>query len=60
MEPKYPQPRAAKWEKILAGDYIPMFGGRPLRAASIQKDEVIDLRIFLNVTRSVDEFISKL
>lgn len=59
MESKMPQPRAAKWEKILAGDYIPMFGGRPIRKWNINKDDVLDLKILLNITSSVDDFLTK-
>jgi hypothetical protein len=59
MESKLPQPRAAKWEKILAGDYIPMFGGRPIRRFNINKDDVLDLRILLNTTTSVDDFLAR-
>src|SRR4051812_5490770 len=57
MEPKLPYSRTAKWEKILAGDYIPLFGGRPLRAVNISKDDVLNLRIVLNTTGSVEEFL---
>ena len=60
MEPKYPQPRAAKWEKILAGEYIPMYSGRPVRSEHIKKDDILDLMILLNTTRTVDAFVAKL
>jgi hypothetical protein len=52
--------RAVKLEKVLAGDYIPLFGGRPSRSLLIGKDDSLDLKIILNTTNSVDEFLAKL
>ena len=61
MDPNLPQSaRFERWEKILAGNYIPLFGGRPSRSAAIGKDDFLDLRILLHTTRSVDEFLKKI
>src|SRR6185295_7891507 len=60
MERKIPQSRSEKWEKILAGTYIPMFGGRPRRGAAISKDDLLNLAILLNTTRNVDDFLKKI
>lgn len=36
---------------------IPFLGGRPDRITIISQDEIINLKINLNVSKSVDEFI---
>lgn len=59
MQPQFKDERAVKLEKVLAPDFIPLFGGRPPRTALIDKDDSTDLKIILNTTRSVDEFIAK-
>lgn len=52
--------RSVKLEKVLSGDFIPLFGGRPLRSLLIGKDDSLDLRILLNTTNTVEEFLAKI
>ena len=52
--------RTIRLEKILKPDYIPFLGGRPGRTTVISKDEILDLRILLNTTGSVEEFLAGL
>ncbi|HLP42505.1 MAG TPA: hypothetical protein VK465_13435 [Fibrobacteria bacterium] len=56
---KFKDNRAVKLEKILAGDYIPLFSGRPERSLRIGKDDTLDLKILLETTLTVDEFLAK-
>lgn len=60
MKGKFKDNRAVKLEKVLAGDFIPLFGGRPQRTLIIGKDDGLDLAIMLNTTDSVEEFLAKL
>lgn len=60
MENKFKDNRAVKLENVLAKDFIPMFAGRPVRAVRIGKDDFLDLKIILNTTASVEEFIRKI
>ncbi|GEM_PF-2050808 len=60
MENKIKDTRSVKLEKVLSGDFIPLFGGRPDRSAKIGKDDSLDLKIFLNVTTSVEEFLQRI
>jgi hypothetical protein len=59
MQPNFRDNRAVKLEKALSPDYIPLFGGRPVRATVIGKDDFLDLAILLNTTKDVEEFIAK-
>jgi hypothetical protein len=59
MQPNFQDNRAVKLEKVFSPDYIPLFGGRPLRPTAIGKDDSLDLAILLNTTRDVEEFIAK-
>lgn len=52
--------RSVKLEKVLSGDFIPLFGGRPQRSLLIGKDDSLDLRILLNTTQTVEEFLAKI
>lgn len=52
--------RSVNLEKVLAGDFIPLFGGRPVRSLLIGKDDSLDLKIILNTTNTVEEFLAKL
>lgn len=38
-------------------NHIPFLGGRPQRDTIISLDEITDLRINLNITKSVEEFL---
>jgi hypothetical protein len=59
MEPNIHDKRAANPDKVLSPDFIPLFGGRPLRAARIGKDDALDLKILLNTTEDVGQFVAK-
>jgi hypothetical protein len=61
MEKKIKDTRAVKLERVLSGDYIPMFGGRPVRDdLQIAKDDLLNLTIALNTTDSVEDFLRKM
>jgi hypothetical protein len=49
--------RKVKLEEINAPGYIPFMGGRPDRERVIKNDDIIDLEILLNTTKSVDELL---
>jgi hypothetical protein len=59
MQPNFHDQRAVKLEKVLSPDFIPLFSGRPLRTARIDKNDSLDLKIILNTTRDVEEFLAK-
>jgi hypothetical protein len=59
MQPKFQDNRAVNLDKALSPDFIPMFGGRPLRSARIGRDDSLDLKIILNTTKDVEEFLTK-
>ena len=59
MQPKFQDNRAVKLEKVLSPDFIPMFGGRPSRSVKIDREDALDLKIILNTTRDVEEFLAK-
>jgi hypothetical protein len=52
--------RSVKLDRVYASDYIPLFAGRPKREIIIGKDDLLDVKILLNATHTVDEFIAKL
>ena len=60
VDKQFKDNRAVKLERALAGDYIPLFGGRPTRELVIGKDDFLDLTIFLNTTGSVEDFLMKI
>jgi hypothetical protein len=59
MQPNFRDQRAVKLEKVFSSDFIPLFSGRPVRTARIGKDDSLDLKIILNTTRDVEEFLAK-
>jgi hypothetical protein len=59
MQPNFRYNRPVKLEKAYSSDFIPLFSGRPLRTARIGKDDSLDLKIILNTTRDVEEFLAK-
>lgn len=59
MQPNYHDHRAVKLEKAYSSDFIPLFSGRPVRTSRIGKDDSLDLKIILNTTRDVEEFLTK-
>ncbi|MBN1759078.1 MAG: hypothetical protein JW863_12210 [Chitinispirillaceae bacterium] len=52
--------RSLHLEDITKADFIPFLGGRPKRTFIITPDDIINLRILLNTTLSVTEFIKKM
>jgi len=52
--------RQVRLEEILKSDYIPFLGGRPDRTTIIQHDEIINLSILLNTTKTLEEFLHQL
>lgn len=60
MKGKFKDNRAVKLEHALASDFIPLFSGRPQRSLLIGKDDSLDLKIILNTTATVEEFLAKL
>ena len=50
--------RSIRLEEVMKKDYIPFLGGRPKREKVIGLDDVVNLRINLNVAQTVDEFIN--
>jgi len=49
--------RQIRLEEVMKPDYIPFMGGRPERATVIRMDDIMNLKINLNTTESVEEFI---
>lgn len=60
MQHNFHEKRSVKLEKDHAQDFIPMFGGRPLRTVRIGKDDFLDLKIILNTTRDVEAFLARI
>jgi hypothetical protein len=52
--------RSVKLDKETGDELIPLFGGRPKRERIIGNDDFVDIKILLNATHSVEEFIEKL
>jgi hypothetical protein len=52
--------RQIRLEEVMKPDYIPFLGGRPERETVIRMDDIMNLKINLNTTDSVDEFIKKM
>jgi hypothetical protein len=59
MQPNFHDDSAVKLEKAYSSDFIPLFSGRPVRTSRIGKDDSLDLKIILNTTRDVEEFLTK-
>jgi len=49
--------RHIRLEDIIKDGYIPFLGGRPERETIICEDDIMNLRINLNITNSVEEFL---
>ena len=60
MEKHIHDKRRFSLNKILSDEYIPYLGGRPERGTIIGKHDVIDLKIALNITADVNEFVESL
>jgi hypothetical protein len=52
--------RNIRLEDVMKKDYIPFLGGRPLRQTIIGKDDLMDLKIRLYTTKSVEAFLTNL
>jgi len=51
--------RVVKLEKIMNPNYIPYLGGRPNRVTVISNEDVSNLRIALNTTVSMEDFLAR-
>jgi len=49
--------RQIRLEEVMKPDYIPFLGGRPERLTVIRADDIVNLKIILNTTESVEEFL---
>ena len=56
-KPSIVDKRVVRLEDITKKDYIPFLGGRPKRIKIITTDEIINLKIALNTTSTVDAFL---
>lgn len=52
--------RRIKLEKIQSPDYIPFLEGRPKREKVIRGEDVLNLSIALNTSKSFEEFLKKM
>jgi hypothetical protein len=52
--------RTIKLEDVMKNDYIPFLSGRPEREKIIGKDDIMNVEILLNTTKTVAELIEKL
>lgn len=50
--------RRIKLEDVSKKEYIPFLEGRPKRTTVIQSDDLLNLRILLNNSKSLEEFLS--
>lgn len=49
--------RSIRLEDVMKKDYIPYLGGRPDREKVIRPDDVLDMKINLNLAETVEDFI---
>ena len=49
--------RQIRLEEVMKPDYIPFLGGRPERSVIINPDDIMNLKINLNTTDSVEQFL---
>jgi hypothetical protein len=52
--------RSIALEHVLRADYIPLGGGRPHREAVIGSEDLINLKIALNTSKTFDDFLNTL
>jgi hypothetical protein len=52
--------RSIRLEEVMSKDYIPFLGGRPKREKVIGLDDVLNLKIKINVEETVEEFIKNM
>ena len=60
MIPNFRDKRAVKLPNVKPPGFIPLFAGRPEREKIINRDDGLDLKILLNTSKTVDEFLAKL
>lgn len=51
--------RRVKLEKIMDPNYIPLYSGRPNRDKIINSDDIANLKIALETTSNVPEFVKQ-
>lgn len=44
-------------ERIIRKDYIPFGSGRPKRQTTIDKDDILNLKIALNLSKNLNDFL---
>jgi hypothetical protein len=54
------RPIVAESKRSRRRDSIPMFGGRPVRQTIINEEDIVNLRIALNTSKSWEDFLSQL
>lgn len=59
-KPKVIDRRHIHLEDVLKADYIPFLGGRPSRDTVIGREDVLNLKIALHTSHSVEEFMGKM
>jgi hypothetical protein len=52
--------RRIKLEKIENPDYIPFLEGRPEREKVIRNEDILDLRIAMNTSKSLEDFLNQI
>jgi hypothetical protein len=52
--------RSIKLENVMKPGYIPLGSGRPIRDTIIGKDDLMNLEIILNTSKTADEFIKNM
>ena len=52
--------RSIRLEEVMKKDYIPFLGGRPDREKIISPDDILNLKIKINLEQSVEDFINNL
>ncbi len=60
MIPNFRDKRAVKLPHVKSPDFIPLFAGRPEREKIIGRDDGLDIKILLNTSKTVEEFLAKL
>ena len=49
--------RPSRLEELIPQGYIPFLHGRPVRESTIDKDDILNLRIALNTAADLEEFV---
>ena len=49
--------RVIRLEEVMSKDYIPFLGGRPEREKVISYDDIMNLKIKINLEETVEDFI---